>query len=65
MKSLLWELNRMWIEHSAFGGSEKVPYSAIVAKIDEIERFHYDELDRVREECTPATKADLRWWGGR
>jgi hypothetical protein len=59
MSKLLLDFHGMWITHSAFGGSEKVSYEDLIAKMEEIERFHYAELRRVEEECTPATRADL------
>ncbi len=62
IEKLLNELEWMWIQHSSHTGlgTEKVTHEMIRAKQVEIENFHYDELNRVEDECTPATRADLR-----
>lgn len=57
IESLISDYWEAW--YQVFQGNPKGPAMIDAAKKALIE-FHYDELDRVREESTPATRADLR-----
>jgi hypothetical protein len=63
-KSIETLVNDLWwmttVGSGAYGVTETFTQEEIKEKRQELIEFYYEELERVREEYTPATKADMR-----